>query len=56
MEIVVALVLLAALTAAILRTVHTDGRGHTPPVLSHTGWGDPALPSCSYSHPFVEGA
>jgi hypothetical protein len=56
MEIVVALVLLAALTAAVLRAVHADGRGHTPTVRSHTDWGDPALPSCSYSNPFGEGA
>lgn len=56
MEIVVVLILLAALTAAVLRTVLTDGRGHTPPVHSHTGWGGSALPSSSYSGPFAEGA
>ncbi|GAB3553633.1 hypothetical protein GCM10027404_26510 [Arthrobacter tumbae] len=49
MEIVVVLVLLAALTAAVLRVVIADGRGHTPTVRSHTGWGDSALPSRSYS-------
>lgn len=56
MEIVVVLVLLAALTAAILHTVHADGRGHTPSVRSHAGWGDSGLPSHSYSDLTVEGA
>lgn len=55
MEIVVVLVLLAALTAAVLRAVHADGRGHTPLVRSHNGWGDSALPSRSYSNPTREG-
>lgn len=55
MEIVVVLVLLAALTAAVLRAVRADGRGHTPPILSHSGWGDAGLPSGSYSNPTPEG-
>ncbi|WP_309072144.1 hypothetical protein [Arthrobacter sp.] len=55
MEIIVVLVLLAALTAAVLHTVRTDGRGHTPSIFSHTGWGDSALPSRSYSNPTPEG-
>lgn len=55
MEIVVVLVLLAALTTAVLHTVHTDGRGHTPSIRSHAGWGNTALPSRSYSEPTREG-
>lgn len=55
MEIVVVLVLLAALTATVLRAVHTDGRGHTPLIHSHADWGDTALPSRSYSNPAREG-
>ena len=55
MEIIVVLVLLAALTVTVLRAVHADGRGHTPLVRSHTGWGDTALPSRSYSNPTPEG-
>lgn len=56
MEIVVVLVLLAALTVAVLRAVHSDGRGHTPLVSSHSGWGDLSLPSRSYSKSMIEGA
>ena len=56
MEIVVALVLLATLAVAVLRVVRTDGRGHTPLIQSHSGWGDSSLPSRSYSNPTPEGA
>ncbi|WP_323960118.1 hypothetical protein GC088_01270 [Arthrobacter sp. JZ12] len=49
MEIVVVLVLLAALIAAVLHAVTADGLRHLPPVQSHSGWGSADLPSRSYS-------
>ncbi|NJC21023.1 hypothetical protein BJ994_000099 [Arthrobacter pigmenti] len=56
MEIVVVLVLVAALAAVVLRSINRDGVGHTAPIESHSGWGSSALPSRSYSDPTAEGA
>ncbi len=55
MEIVVALVVVAALLAAVLRVIRSDGTGRTPPVHSHSGWGSNALPSRAYSDLTAEG-
>lgn len=51
MEIIlVLLVVVAALAAAVLRTVRADGAGREPPIRSHAGWGSAALPSRPYSY------
>jgi hypothetical protein len=42
------LILIAAVVAATISELRTDGRGHTPPVRSEDAWSALDLPSVNY--------